>query len=338
MSSSTELSTRSKTVARQEIDALQDGDPVDECYLLVDKQIRANRNASLYLSVDIRDRTGLINARLWNVSEESVAHVNPGDLVRVKGKVQLFQGTRQIILTHIDRVSAAGMDLNDFLPQPTHDSERLLARLREILLGIDDPAVRTLMECFLVDESLMTDLGRAPAGVKAHHAYHGGLVEHIVNMLETAVRISDLYPQVDLNLLLAGIFLHDLGKVRELGFETTLVYSDEGQLIGHMMIGVEMLNEKIAQYTDMTGETFPQETALRIKHMIVSHHGSYEHGSSRLPMTPEAIALHYLDNLDAKVHEFARDIANDANTQSHWTPFNPRIDRKLFKGSSGDLE
>lgn len=322
-------------MARTFLNQLHDGDAVDEIFLLTDKQLRSNRNAQLYLLASLRDRTGLVNGLMWNISEDSVAHINAGDFVRVKGKAQLFQGALQMIVTHISPVSAEGLDADDFHPESRVDSERLLSRLKEILLAIEEPALRTLMECFLVDEELLRNFTLAPAGVKAHHAYHGGLLEHVVNILETAVRIADLYPSVDLNLLLAGIFLHDLGKVRELAYESSFSYSDEGQLLGHMLIAVELLNEKIAEYEAQTGQPFPDETGFRLKHMIQSHHGSYAHGSSKLPMTPEAIMLHHLDNLDAKVHEFTRIIVDDPNTDSHWTPFIQRLDRKLFKGSGG---
>jgi 3'-5' exoribonuclease len=190
------------------------------------------------------------------------------------------------------------------------------------------------MECFLADEALMHDFVQAPAGIKAHHAYHGGLLEHVLNILETADRIEELYPKVDFDLLRAGIFLHDIGKIREMSYETTLGYTDEGQLLGHLTIAIEMLDDKIADVVRLTGEPFPKELALRLKHMILSHHGTYEFGSPRLPMTPEAIALHHLDNLDAKVHEFARSIQDDPNSGSNWTPYSPRLDRKLFKGES----
>ena len=317
---------------RQYVNTLKDGDSVEEVFLLADRQLRANRNANLYLLAHLRDRTGLINGLMWNVTEDSTNHLNPGDFVRVRGKVQLYQGALQMIVTHIGAVGATGLDPADFQPAPSQDTSRLMARVQEILLGIDDPRLRTLMECFLVDEPLMNAFRTAPAGVKAHHAYIGGLLEHVANILETAVRIVDLYPRVDRNLLLAGIFLHDLGKVREMASDAAFVYTDEGQLVGHLVIGVEMLNEKISEFERLTGEDFPRETAWRLKHMIVSHHGAYEFGSPKLPMTPEAIALHHLDNLDAKVHEFTRSIEDDPNAGSNWTPYSQRLERKLYKG------
>ena len=318
---------------RRYIKEFADGEAVDAVFLLADKQLRANRNANLYLLVDLRDKTGTLSARMWNATEESTANLIAGEFVHVRGKVQLYQGAMQMIVTHIYPAATDGLDQADFFPSTDRDMGRLVGRLREILLSIDNPSIRALMECFLIDEAIMQGFSTAPAGIKAHHAYRGGLIEHVVNMLEVARRIADLYPDLDINLLLAGIFLHDLGKIRELSYETGFSYTDEGQLLGHMIIAVEMLAEKIRVVESLTGEPFPDETALRLKHLIVSHHGTYEFGSAKLPMTPEAIALHHLDNLDAKVHEFARDIQDDPNPQSRWTPFNARLDRKLFKGA-----
>jgi 3'-5' exoribonuclease len=314
------------------INQFADGESIDDCYLVSEKQIRANRQAALYLLVELRDRTGGISARLWNVSEDAVATFNAGDVARVRGKVQVYQGALQVILNNISLAPAGSYDMVDLVRQSTSDTGQLTQRMREILLSITNPHVRSLMECFLIDERFLTAFASAPAGTKAHHAYRGGLIEHVVNMLEVVVRIADLYPSVDRDLWLAGVFLHDMAKVRELSFENGFAYTDEGQLIGHLVIAVEMLDEKIAEAAKLTGEPFPQDTALRLKHMVVSHHGKYEFGSPKLPMTPEAIALHHLDNLDAKVHEFSRDIAEDPNAQSSWTPFNARLDRKLFKG------
>lgn len=321
-------------MARQYLKELKDGDSVDEIFLLSDKQLRANRQANLFLLATLRDRTGQISGLMWNITEDAVADVQAGDYVKVRGKVQLFQGNMQMILTNIRAVPAEQMNPDDFEQRPNADVEALLKRLRDLLLSIEQPQLRTLMECFLIDNELMDDLAKAAAGVKTHHAYRGGLLEHIVNMLETAKRIRDLYPAINFDVLLAGIFLHDLGKVREMSLDNAFVYTDEGQLLGHLIIGIEMLSEKIADVERLTNESFPDELALRLKHMIASHHGSYEHGAVRLPMTPEAIALHHLDNLDAKVHEFARTIADDPNTGSTWTPFLQRIDRKLFKGQA----
>jgi 3'-5' exoribonuclease len=320
-------------MARQFVNTLTDGVLVDEVYLLADKQLRANRNADLYLLAQLRDRTGQVSAFFWNISESQVAHLQPGGYVHARGKTQLYQGNIQVILTRIDSASEIGLQQADFVQTTNQDTDRLLVRLKEILLGIDEPALRGLMECFLDDPAVMDPLSKAPAGIRLHHAYHGGLLEHIVNLLETIVRIADLYPKVDSRLLLVGAFLHDIGKIRELTWDPTFGYSDEGQLLGHLVIGVEMFDSKVREFSMRFSREFPDELSLRIRHMILSHHGSYEHGSARLPMTPEAIALHHLDNLDAKVNEFATLIQADPNSQSAWTPFHANMQRKIYKGS-----
>lgn len=317
---------------RRFVQQLTDGDQVEEVFLVADKQLRANRNGNLYLQLDLRDRTGTINARMWNAGEHLFRSFDSGDFLLVKGKVQLFQGALQMILNHLDRAETEKIDLADFLPHTEQDVGKLLEKLRSTLRGLANLHLRALVECFLMDEDFVTGLTRAPAGVRNHHAYLGGLLEHVVALLDAADRVLPLYPGVDRDLLLMGVFLHDLGKVRELSYGRTFAYTTEGQLIGHLVIGVEMLNEKVAKVPDLTGEPFPRELLLRLKHMILSHHGSYEFGSPKLPMTPEAIALTYLDNLDAKVHSFTRDIREDRNQTSAWTPYSPALQRRLFKG------
>src|SRR5438876_9129975 len=277
-------------MSRRSIQQLADGDTIDEVYLVTDKQLRANRNGNLYLQMELRDRTGSISARLWNAGENLFRMFDVGDFLVVRGKVQLFQGALQVILNYIERAETEKVDLSDFLPHTEQDVSKLLERLRGYLLRLGNPHLRALAECFLMDDEFLRGFCRAPAGVRNHHAYLGGLLEHVVTLLDAADRILPLYPELDRDLLLMGIFLHDIGKVRELSFQRVFGYTDEGQLVGHLVIGVEMLNEKVARTPDLTGEPFPDELLLRLKHMILSHHGSYEFGSPKLPMTPEAIA------------------------------------------------
>ncbi|SFJ45979.1 3'-5' exoribonuclease YhaM family protein [Planctomicrobium piriforme] len=323
-------------MTRRFVNLLQDGETLEEVYLLADRQLRANRNGDTYLLTQLRDRTGQVSGLLWNVGDQQVSHLRPGDYVKVRGKVQLFQGNLQIIMTRIDAAGADNLSADDFIPQTSGDTERQLGRLKEILLSIKDPDLRALMGAFFDDPEIVDGLRQAPAGVRLHHAYHGGLLEHVLTLAEGAVRLSDLYPKVDYDLVLAGVFLHDLGKIRELGYDTTFIYTDEGQLIGHLVMGVEMLSDKIRVTEQVTGRPFPSEKAMRLKHLILSHHGSYEFGSPKLPMTPEAIALHHLDNLDAKTNEFLSLIESDPNAGSSWTPYHASMQRKLFKGSGSD--
>jgi len=238
----------------------------------------------------------------------------------------------QLILSHLEVVDPSAIEPEDFLPQSTQNVARLTARLRELLLGMTNPHLRALVECFLMDDRFVRDFCHCPAGVRNHHAYVGGLLEHVANLLDAADRLLPLYAGVDRDLLLIGVFLHDCGKVRELSYRRAFAYTDEGQLLGHITIGVEMVTEKAGQVPQLTGEPFPRELLLRIKHMILSHHGQLDFGSPVVPMTPEAILLASLDNLDAKVHTFTRDIREDRNATSAWTPYSQSLQRRLFKG------
>ena len=319
-------------MTRRYVNQLANGDSVDQVFLVVDKQLRANRQGNLYLHLELRDKTGTVGARLWNATEEMARRFEPGDYLGARGKVQVFQGALQIILSHIEPTGLDGLDPGEFLPSSPHDTAKLYARLRELLFGLADPHLRALTECFLIDDGFVRKFTAAPAGIKNHHAYPGGLLEHVVTMLEVADRISGLYPDVDRDLLLTGVFLHDLGKVDELSYDRAFGYTDEGQLVGHLVMGVEMLREKAESTADLMGEPFPHELLLRLKHMIVSHHGTGEFGSPKPPMTPEAIALHHIDNLDAKIHLFVREIRDDPGRESSWTPYHPNLGRRLFKG------
>lgn len=321
-------------MSRRFVHELADGEAVEDVFLVSDKQLRANRNGNLYIQADLRDRSGVINARLWNAGEPLFRSFDVGDFVRARGKVQLFQGALQLILAGLERVEPGSVELTDFLPHTTQDVGVLLQKLREAVRKIGNPHLRALAECFLMDDLFVRDFCTVPAGVRNHHAYVGGLLEHVVTLLDAAERLLPLYPEVDRDLLLVGVFLHDAGKVRELTCKKAFAYTDEGQLIGHITIGVEMVTEKAAEAAKLTGEPVPQELILRVKHMILSHHGQLDFGSPVVPMTPEAIFLATLDNLDAKVNTFTRDIREDRNATSAWTPYSQSLGRRLYKGGT----
>ncbi|HSQ54198.1 MAG TPA: OB-fold nucleic acid binding domain-containing protein, partial [Gemmata sp.] len=251
-------------MSRRFVEQLRDGDNLDDVYLVTDKQLRANRNGNPYLFLELRDRTGGISARLWNAGEHVARGFDPGDFLHATGKVQLFQGSLQVILNSVDRVAAEKVELVDFLPQTEQNVPKLLERLRGYLLRLGNPHLRALAECFLIDETFMRNFTTCPAGVKLHHAYVGGLLEHVVSMMDAADRLLPLYPGVDRDLLLMGVFLHDAGKTRELTYGRAFGYSDEGQLVGHIPIAVEMLTEAAAKVPELTGEPVPRELMLRL--------------------------------------------------------------------------
>lgn len=305
---------------------------VDQIFLASQKQLRPNRNGNLYLQVELSDRSGSISARMWNASESEYRNFDDGDFVRVEGSTQLYQGAIQLIATNICKARYEEVDAADFMPLTPTEIDRLALRMAELLRTVTDHHLRNLAECFLMDSEFMQKFARAPAGVKNHHAYIGGLLEHVVNLSEVVHRIAGLYPALNRDLLLMGAFLHDLGKIDELSYDRGFSYTDEGQLIGHLVMAVGLLETKVRQAEQLSGEPMPQETVLRLKHMIVSHHGQYEYGSPKLPMTLEAIALNQLDNLDAKLHNFHQLMRDDPNVDSGWTTYHQSLARKLFKG------
>ncbi len=321
-------------MTRRFVSQLAHQEPVDQVFLASEKQLRPNRNGNLYLQIDLSDRSGSISARMWNASEQDYRAFENGDFVRVEGSTQLFQGTIQLIATSICRAQPSEIDAEDFLNLDTKAIDQLVGRITTHLRRLADPQLKTLGECFLMDEEFMRKFCRAPAGVKNHHAYLGGLLEHVVGLMDLSRRLDGLYPALNTDLLVMGAFLHDMGKIDELAYEREFSYTDEGQLIGHLVMAVGILDRKIAEAEKLSGETFPQELALRLKHMIVSHHGQYEFGSPKLPMTLEAVALHQLDNLDAKLHAFQQLMVDDPNIDSSWTNFHQNLGRKLYKGAA----
>ncbi len=319
-------------MSRRFVNLLADGEAVDEVFLASEKQLRPNRNGNLYLQVRLSDKTGTITAMLWNATQKHYEQFQNGDYIHVTGTSQLYNGGMQILAKGIDKYTKADVDESDFVTLSTVKVDEMVARVAELLRSISDVNIRNLAECFLLDEELVRRLRMAPAGIKNHHAYQGGLLEHVLSLMELAFGIAPHYEGLDPDLLLMGAFIHDIGKIEELTYEPDLGYSDSGQLIGHLIQGVTILDEKIRETEKMTGEAFPVETANRLRHMIASHHGEYEFGSPKLPMTLEAIALHYLDNLDAKMHSVRQLIEEDVNKESPWTVFNPPLQRKIYKG------
>lgn len=327
-------STTASGAARPFVSELADQQAVDQIFLASDKQLRTNRQGSTYLQIDLSDRTGTIGTRMWNVTEDVARQFDNGDFVRAVGKTQIFQGAMQMIATRISKANPSDVDEADFVIVSGQQMDQMAVRLGEMLRSIGNPHLRTLAECYLADEEFMHKFTDSPAGVKNHHAYRGGLLEHVVNLMEIILLIADRYPSVDRDQLLMGAFLHDSGKIIELSTEHGLSYTDEGQLIGHIVLGLSMLEAKRAEAEQMSGEKIPDELFLRIRHLIVSHHGTNEFGSPTVPMTVEAIALHHLDNLDAKIHHFEQLLRDDANSESAWTQYHHNIGRKLYKGNS----
>lgn len=324
----------SHSTERRPISQLREGETVDQVFLAVDKQLRSNRSGNLYLQLRLGDRTGTLTAMLWNANEKVSKTFEKGDFVRIKGSTQVYNGGLQMIATAVNRVAPESIaDTSEFFVLDERQVEQLFARLTKQLRSLKNHHFRNLADCFLLDEQLMQRFQQAPAGIRNHHAYSGGLLQHVVGLICLCENVVPLYEAVDGDLLRLGAFLHDIGKVDELLYERELGYSDEGQLVGHLVQGVAILDQKIREAEKLSGETFPDEMAWRLRHMIVSHHGIPDYGAVKVPMTLEAVALHYLDSLDAKMNSYTQWVQEDANTESNWTAYSPQESRKFYKPS-----
>jgi 3'-5' exoribonuclease len=319
-------------MARRLITELQPQANVDQLFLATHKQLRPNRNGQLYLQVELADKSGMITGRLWNASDEDFDAFEDGDYVRVEGHTQLYSGALQLIVTAIERADPRTVDEREFQVLTANDLVRLEAELATLLGTLRPGPLKVLADEILADADLIAALKRTPAGVKHHHAYAGGLLDHLVNLMRLADRVAPLYPELDRDLLLVGVLVHDIGKVRELESRHGFSYTDEGQLLGHVLLGLEIVDAKIRAIEARTGQPFDPEAAVRVKHMIASHHGQYEFGSPKLPMTLEAVALHHLDHLDAKMAGTIQLLRNEATAADGWTQYQQSQGRKFFRG------
>lgn len=321
----------SAAAPRTLINELSDGQTIDQPFRLADKQIRLNRQGGKYLLLKLADRSGSIVAMMWNAEDSDYERIRRGGYVHGVGRTQIHQGVLQVILTAIDDVDDAVVDPGDFDQFDASAADQALASLRGLLENLRNVHLRKLAEAFFADEAFLAKLRLATAAVSNHHAYPGGLIRHTVDLMELCQFIGPRYPRIDTELLMFGAFLHDLGKIEEIASSGELTYTDRGQLVGHIVIGIQMLGEAIDAYEDDTGEAFPEDLRLQLEHLIVSHHGQLEFGSPRLPATLEAIALHHIDNLDAKVTSFTSLIEADLTNNENWTNYHPSIGRKLWK-------
>lgn len=319
---------------RRFIRQLTEGEDVDEVFLAGEKQLRTNRGGNLYLQVRLSDRSGSIVGMLWNANQAHYDGIDNGEYVRVRAKTQVYNGGLQLILKSVTVEDKSRVDPADFQTLSPVELDQLMQQLTLTLRQMRNFHLRNLAECFLTDVLFLDQLQKAPAGVKNHHAYRGGLLQHIVSLLKLSQFVSGHYPTLDADLLTMGVFLHDIGKLRELTYEPDLGYTDAGQLLGHMVLAVSMLDEKIRVAETLMGEPFPEALAIHLKHLIVSHHGQYEFGSPKLPMSREAIALHLIDNLDAKLHCLDQLISEDINSESSWTVYHSNLGRKIYKGDA----
>lgn len=318
---------------RRFIAQLEPGERVeDQVFLVKQKDLRTTSNGGLYIHAVLIDRTGQIPGRMWQATQKVFEFIPEGGFMRFTGRCENYKGSLQFIIDGLRQAEDGSFDVSDFLPITPCNIDEMWKRLTAILTKeLRHADVRLLCDEFLADGAMMEKFRRAPAAVQLHHAYVGGLLEHTLSLLEVALRVIPLYPKLSLDIVLAGLFLHDIGKTEELGYQTNFHYTDEGQLLGHVSLAVMWIDQKARAIEQRTSRAFPAEIKWALQHIVVSHHGQYEFGALKLPSTPEAAAVHYLDNLDAKVNIFLGEIENDKDPAAHWTNYTNSLGTKIFK-------
>lgn len=305
------------------------GQAVEDIFVARKKQLAHKKDGDAYLTMMLVDRTGSIRAVLWDNVPQVNETFSEGDYVKVQGKVQQYREALQLVIRQIEKVDSSLVDARDFLPTTQHDTSRMMNRLIQAVHGVHNKDLAGLLEAFFSDGSFMERFKTAPAAKNMHHAYLGGLLEHTLSVVRLLEGISNHYKGINKDLLISGGILHDIGKIHEFSYETYIDYSDEGRLLGHIAIGVEMVKERLA---GMAG--FPKDLALLLKHMILSHHGSREFGSPEPPKTLEAVILYYVDDLDAKVTGI-RGFMDNQDPGATWTSYHKILARFFYRGEEG---
>jgi 3'-5' exoribonuclease len=300
--------------------------PVSGTFLVQDKQVPLNKNGTPYLALVLQDRDGTINAKMWDNVEITVQReaFSAGDFVRVDCEAQTYRGNPQLKVKKLTKVPTPDDDaLSDFLGSAAHSPQKMLGEVRTLLDGLQHAGLRRMLLARLDEPAFSEALARAPAAKTHHHATLGGLLEHTLAVMRLAAEMAALYPRLDRDLLLAGAFLHDLGKLRELETGTGFRYTDEGNLIGHLVIGAALLDSWASEEPDID-----ETLRLKLNHMILSHHGRKEFGSPVVPKFAEALALHFADNLDSKLKSVFE--VSDREKGQRWSSYQAQFDSYLF--------
>lgn len=302
------------------------GDLVDDIFVLSEKTMAQKRDGNNFLNITVSDKTGNIKGVIWDRVDDISAGIASGDFVQVQGTVSEYKGILQLVVKKMASIPADSVNPSDFLPATRRDIDKMFLRLLKITASMEAEHLKKLFEAFFNDTDFVRKFKNAPAAKKMHHAYIGGLLEHTLSMALLADRIVEHYSGVDRDLLLAGAILHDIGKIREFNYKYSIDYSDEGRLLSHIVIGIMMLDEKLEEVED-----FPQDQAVLLRHMIVSHHGTREFGSPEPPKTIEAVLLNYIDEIDSKVNGI-RDFMTTEDPNESWTSYHRLLGRHFYRG------
>jgi len=304
---------------------IKDRDQVNEVFLVKEKITAMAKNGKPYLTIRLMDKTGEVDSKVWDNVDQVGALFEKNDFLAIKSKASVYLGKMQLVIAELRRVPEEEVVLADFLPETDRDIKEMEAQLQALVATLENSWLRTLLEGFINDPVFMGLYRLAPAAKGMHHVYLGGLLEHSLAVAALVDAVVPLYAGLDRDLLITGALLHDVGKIREMLFARSFDYSDEGKLLGHITIGVEMLHERIAAIPG-----FPAELGMLLKHMLLSHHGQYEYGSPKRPKTVEATVLSYLDDLDSKINGIRTHIKKEGEMQGGWTSYHRLYDRYFY--------
>jgi 3'-5' exoribonuclease len=307
------------------VSSLQDGQTVTTHFLVCVKEIRSTREGKSYLRLELGDATGRVEARMWDRFDQMAAGFEQDDFVKVQARVENYRNKLQLAIDKIRKAEENEVDPADFFAHTKENVDEMYARLLKIVASVGNPWLRQLLDSVVQDPAIVPRLKRAPAAKVMHHAFYGGLLEHVLSLCDLCKVVLTHYPEANADLLLSGAVLHDVGKLTELSYERSLGYTDEGQLLGHILLEYELVTKKIDAIAG-----FPPELKVLVQHMLVSHHGKYEFGSPKLPMFREALMLHYLDDLDSKMAAIRNALESDQG-EGNWTAFSGALERRILR-------
>ncbi len=308
------------------ISELAEGERVISQFLVQSKQLLTTKSGKPYISMILQDRTGRVSAKVWDSALEFFDTFKVNDVIKIDGNIELYNKELQVVVRRLRPAGADEVDLADFLPRSENDMGQKFEELREYAGKISNQYLKALLEKFFDDADFVKKFMDAPAARNIHHVYVGGLLEHTLSTVRLCEYLSSHYPTLDSDLLLTMAILHDIGKVDELQVTPSISYTEQGNLLGHIIIGIQLIDEKIAQIPE-----FPPKLRMLVEHMVLSHHGQSEWGSPRPPMILEAEILHRADDLDVKVDIFTRALSDDRDPESPWTAYQKSLERILYK-------
>lgn len=315
-------------MSRKFIQVLKENESVEEVFFINEKTIGIGKTGKPYISLKLSDKTGFMDGKIWDRVDILTNVFDKEDFVKVKGVTQLFQGSLQLVISDVKKIDSSDkINIDDFMPDSGIDIEKHWQEVLNLGNSIKNKYLNQLFKSFFSDSNIVEKFKIYPAAKSLHHAYKGGLLEHSLSVAQLSQIVVQHYGRlINRDVLIFTSLLHDLGKIWELDFTIVPTYTDEGKLLGHIVLLDEELTKRVAKIN-----SFPKDLLVYIRHILLSHHGEYEFGSPKRPKIIEALVLHFLDNLDAKFNSFKFALEKDVQ-QGNWTAIIKAFERQLFKG------